>query len=200
MPTDMLRNASVDEITRALVEASVDRKGLAFEVGMALFEQDVSKEFPGQDPDDINPKSPDSGEVCVLSYDPARREEAGQAYRDIWNHPVPSYDPNDPKWLKATRAERRAARNAAELWAKHPEVDPVPRFLASLDQARNGSWAMSWTRPSFQSGAPKSRAEAEAEVARWATYGVVAEVRGYEPTPTSHCKSLKQYLCRGPIG
>lgn len=196
--TDMLRDASVGEVIKALVEASVYRDGFAFDVAEALFDRNASKEFSGPDPSDINPKALDSGEVCVLSYDPDRREDAVRGFREIWNHPVPTFDEADPKWLKATRAERRAAKRAAEHWVKDPRLDPVPRFLATLDHSKGDPNWGGWSRPSCQAEAPQSRAAAEAEVARWATFGVKAEVRGYEAPDTSHRRTLREHLCSGP--
>lgn len=198
--TDAIQDASLGEILRALTEASLDRDGLAFDVAEALFQRNYSKEFPGPDPSDIEPKHPNVGEVLVRTYDPNRREDAIRAFREIWNHSIPTFDENDPKWLKATKAERKAARQAAERWVRFPELDRVPQFLASMDANRENPTWHGWCRYSSQPDASHTREEAEAEVARWATYGVTATVRGFEPTPTSHRRTLQQHLCRGPIG
>lgn len=203
--TDAIRDASLGEILRALTEASLDREGLAFDVAEALFQRNYSKEFPGPDPSDIEPKHPNVGEVLVCSYDPNRREDAIRAFREIWNHAIPVFDENDPKWLKATKAERKVARQAAERWVRFPELDRVPGFLASMDANQGNTDWHGWCRYysryySGQPDAPHTREEAEAEVARWATYGVTATVRGFEPTPTSHHRTLQQHLCHGPIG
>jgi hypothetical protein len=191
-----LTTATVDEVVQALL--SCGRDGFAFDVAEALFNRNVSKEFSGPDPSDINPKALDRGDVCVLSYDPDRREDAIRGFREIWNHAVPTFDEADPKWLKATRAERRAAKRAAERWETDPSLDPVPRFLAALDHSKGDPCWGGWCRPSCQPGIPQSREAAEAEVAWWATYGVTAVVRGYEEAPKSHRRTLREHLCSGP--
>lgn len=161
--TDLLRNASVGEVIKALVEASVDRDGLAFDVAEALFERNISKEFPGQQPGDFY-VGPDRGEVVLVAFVEPRREDAKRGFADVWGH--------------------------TKSWSG-PYVDS---YLKSIE----GGIPVS--RPSAQQDAPQTREAAEAEAARWATYGVTAVVRGYEEAPKSHRRTLREHLCGGPTG
>lgn len=190
---EALRSAFAEEIVEALLGLDGERPGLAYDVGTLLLERGPCKKFPGPDPDDISPKHPNVGEVLVFGYDPSRREDAIRGYRELWGHPVPTYDENDPKWLKATRAERRAAKRAVEDFQKRG--DGAKSFIETLDRAMapRSSWD-GMIRPSCQSGAPQTRAEAEAEVARWATFGVKAKVQGYEEPAKSHVRRLHPFV------
>jgi len=195
---EALRNATVDEIVEALASAEEHRPGLAYEVGIRLWERDVSKEFPGPNPFDHNPKSADRGAVLAVAYDPARREEAITGYRILCNNPIPSYDENDPKWLKAPKAERRAAKRAVEEWAL-PNRDRAPGFIATLDQAMSDTNIHHRIRVHTYTDAPRSRAEAEALQAKWAMYGVVTIIEGFEEPDRSHRRSMRD-LSAGPVG
>lgn len=192
-----LKTATPEEIAEALIALDRERPGLAYDVGMLLYEKDASKEFPGPCPWDQNPKSLNDGSVNAVAYDQARREDAIEGYRILCNNQIPTFDENDPKWLKATRAERRAAKRAVEEWAKYNR-DRAPEFIKNLDHA------MTETEFTFQVGVttysdrPRSRAEAEALQARWAEYGVVTIIEGYEEPDKSHRRSLRG-LSAGPI-
>lgn len=189
-----LQGASPAEVAAALLSLSETRDGLAYDVGMALYEAGAGKDVPGPDPYDQNPKSLGSGSINVSGFDPHREAEAVEAFREIWGHKIPTFDETDPKWLKATKAERKAAKRKAEDWVKYPNRDQVPGFITALRSRKSG---MSISRPSFFDGAPKTRAEAEAEVARFASYGVRAHIEGYEAPAASHRVSLRD-LSRGP--
>lgn len=181
---------SPERIVEMLLAMEDRRPGLAYDVGRLLLEKGVSKEFPGPDPWDENPKSLDHGAVYAVAYDPARREDAITGYRLLRSNPIPTYDENDPKWLKATKAERRAAKRAVEDWTKYPNRDRAPVFIEILNRAMMDTEVQHRVAVHDYMDAPKSRAEAEALQAKWAEYGVVTVIEGYEEPDKSHRRTL----------
>ena len=163
---------------------------------MALYTAGAGKDVSGPNPYDQFPTSVNSGSVIAQDFDPARIEDAIQAFRAIWNHEIPTFDENGPKWLKATRVERRAAKSAAENWVKYNR-DPVPAISEALESGRGNEFFAGYSRGEYAPGAPKSYVEAELEVARFATYGVKARIEGFEAPPATHRVSFHD-LSRGP--
>lgn len=187
-----LQSASPEEVAAALLEASKTRNGLAYDVGMALYEANASKEIPGPNPDSYEVKRLDVGDVYLVSYDPLRLEDAIVGYRIMRGLRTPTFDPTDPKWLKATRAERRLAERTARDYR-----DPAPdRILLLNRRSYDGTETQVCTR-AFGEKTPSSRAEAEAEVAEWLKYGIVAKIEGYGAPDAFHTVSLGQ-LSAGP--
>lgn len=194
---EALQGLRAEEVAAALLKLSETRDGFAYDVGMALYKAGAGKEVLGPDPHDPNPKSVNSGSVVVEDFDPGRRADAIKAFRDLWGYTIPTYDESDPKWLKATRAERKVAKTAAENYVKYG-LDAVPEMISTLERGRANQFFTGYSRSEFAKDAPKTRAEAEAEVARFASYGVKARVEGYEAPPASHRVSLHD-LSRGPF-
>ena len=179
-------NWTPEKIVEALMGVESLRPGLAYEVGLELCRRGASKEFPGPDPEGPT-KSLDTGSVNVLGYDPSRRTEAEATYRELFEFQAPTYDPNDPRWLKATKAERRAAIRAVEEW---PRRDPVPRVFETLDYWAGEVEFGGLPIPSYSNRGPKSRAEAEAMAGTLRAAGFTVSIEGFEEPAVTHRKVL----------
>lgn len=80
---DALRNATPAEIVNALHTVSCEQKGLAYDVGMGLFETNACKEFPGP-PWGWRPTVWNGlADLYIKEVDPARMREALRTLREV---------------------------------------------------------------------------------------------------------------------
>ena len=77
---EALQEASVDEILEAL--GQVERNGLLYDLGLAIFACNPSKTFPGASPYSIY-DDPNHGTLYVNGFDPERRRDAILGAREI---------------------------------------------------------------------------------------------------------------------
>lgn len=149
-----LRACTVEELLHELQVIGNDRPGFLFDVGQGILRLDPIKVVPQEDWQRDIPK------VVLTAYDHERVVDAYKAFYDLQGFYPPI---DDPRWLKATRAERRAAARAAPEHATR-----IEGILQSLDRGKRvqvPSFFLTWE-------------EVDPLVARWASYGFTVEVIG----------------------
>jgi len=203
-----LKAATPEEIAEALLALSKKKcPGIAYDVGLLLYEAGASKVVPGPNPRTFERE----GKVIIRAIDPARREEAIACFRRVRDCPAPEpFDIDDPKWGKVTKAERRKAERDALRLAGNPELDPAIAFInvfdkngkpspmaggttcKDMDDPGNTYYVLSDCNQMTHMGrGAQTREDAEALVAICAEYGIKAEILGFDdPATMTHTVSL----------